>query len=144
MSLIVSLDCAIIPGYGTISRSLEESSEIDGVVGPNRLPGFEDRPSLPYINAIVKESLQWNLVAPLGGYSNDDYYTTSSQGIPQMATNNDGYNGYYIPKGAVVIGNAWSVVNNYSCSPTWLFCVRLYCMTPMFSTIQWNSDLNGI
>ena len=41
-------------------------AEIDAVVGPNRLPGFEDRPSLPYINAVVKESSRWNLVAPLG------------------------------------------------------------------------------
>ena len=26
-----------------------------------------------------------------------------------MSTNDDEYNGYYIPKGTVVIGNAWSV-----------------------------------
>ena len=42
-------------------------AEIDAVVGPNRLPDFHDRPSLPYINAIVKESSRWNLVLPLGG-----------------------------------------------------------------------------
>ena len=41
--------------------------EIDTVVGPNRLPDFHDRPSLPYINAIVKESMRWHLVLPLGG-----------------------------------------------------------------------------
>ena len=41
-------------------------AEIDSVVGPNRLPDFHDRPSLPYINAVVKESLRWNLVTPLG------------------------------------------------------------------------------
>ena len=41
--------------------------EIDAVVGPNRLPDFHDRPSLPYINAIVKESMRWHLVLPLGG-----------------------------------------------------------------------------
>ena len=43
-------------------------AELDAVVGPNRLPDFEDRPSLPYINAIVKESMRWHLVAPLGGF----------------------------------------------------------------------------
>ena len=42
-------------------------AEIDAVVGPNRLPDFHDRPSLPYIDAIVKESSRWNLVTPLGG-----------------------------------------------------------------------------
>jgi cytochrome P450 len=40
-------------------------AEIDAVVGPHRLPDFEDRPSLPYINAIVKESMRWHLVLPL-------------------------------------------------------------------------------
>ena len=41
-------------------------AEIDAVVGSNRLPDFHDRPSLPYINAVVKESTRWNLVTPLG------------------------------------------------------------------------------
>ena len=41
-------------------------AEIDAVVGPDRLPDFHDRPSLPYINAILKELLHWNLVVPLG------------------------------------------------------------------------------
>ena len=40
-------------------------AEIDAVVGQHRLPDFEDRPSLPYINAIVKESMRWHLALPL-------------------------------------------------------------------------------
>ena len=40
-------------------------AEIDAVVGPNRLPGFDDRPFLPYIDAVVKQSMRWHLVAPL-------------------------------------------------------------------------------
>ena len=40
-------------------------AEIDAVVGAHRLPDFEDRSSLPYINAIVKESMRWHLVLPL-------------------------------------------------------------------------------
>ena len=40
-------------------------AEIDAVVGQNRLPDFYDRPSLPYINAVVKELSRWNLVVPL-------------------------------------------------------------------------------
>ena len=43
-------------------------AEIDAVIGPNRLPDFEDRAFLPYVNAIVKESMRWQLVAPLGGF----------------------------------------------------------------------------
>ena len=41
-------------------------SEIDRVTGTDRLPSFKDRDSLPYLNALVKEVLRWNPVAPLG------------------------------------------------------------------------------
>lgn len=44
-------------------------AELDSVIGPGRLPDYNDRPLLPYINAIVKEVLRWNPVAPLGDYS---------------------------------------------------------------------------
>ena len=40
-------------------------AEIDAAVGPHRLPDFGDRPSLPYVNAIVKELVRWHLVLPL-------------------------------------------------------------------------------
>ena len=42
-------------------------AEIDDVVGPNRIPDFKDRSSLPYINAVIKELSRWNLVVPFGG-----------------------------------------------------------------------------
>lgn len=35
-------------------------AEIDRVVGPDRLPNFADRGSLPYIDWIVWECLRWN------------------------------------------------------------------------------------
>ena len=41
--------------------------ELDRIIG-NHLPKFNDRPNLPYINAMVKESLRWQLVTPLGIY----------------------------------------------------------------------------
>ena len=41
-------------------------AEIDAVVGPNRLPNFEDRPSMPYINAVMKETLRWHVIGPFG------------------------------------------------------------------------------
>jgi len=41
--------------------------ELDRVVGPNRLPTFDDEDRLPYIRAMVKETLRWRPVAVLGG-----------------------------------------------------------------------------
>lgn len=41
-------------------------AELDLVVGRDRLPTFDDRPRLPYIEAICREVLRWHMVAPLG------------------------------------------------------------------------------
>jgi len=46
--------------------------ELDRVIGPNRLPDFSDRKDLPYINALVKETMRWNVVLPLGTYASHD------------------------------------------------------------------------
>jgi len=35
-------------------------AEIDTVVGHDRLPNFNDRPSLPYIDRIVQETLRYS------------------------------------------------------------------------------------
>jgi cytochrome P450 len=40
--------------------------ELDAVTGRERLPTFEDRPRLPFIDAICKEVLRWKPVTPLG------------------------------------------------------------------------------
>ena len=50
--------------YSEVQKKAQ--AEIDAVVGQNRLPDFYDRPSLPYINAVVKELSRWNLVFPFG------------------------------------------------------------------------------
>jgi cytochrome P450 len=41
-------------------------AEIDAVVGLDRLPEFSDLDSLPYITAIVKETLRWRDILPIG------------------------------------------------------------------------------
>ena len=45
-------------------------AEIDAVIGSDRMPTFEDRANLPYINAIVKETIRWHPVAPMGKSEN--------------------------------------------------------------------------
>ncbi|EMD60309.1 hypothetical protein GGP41_008314 [Bipolaris sorokiniana] len=70
--------------------------ELDEFIGPNRTPTFEDEPHLPYIRALVKEVLRWRPVAVLGG-------------TPHASTEDDYYNGHYIPSGTTVIGNSWAI-----------------------------------
>jgi cytochrome P450 len=41
--------------------------ELDRVVGKDRMPTFDDEENLPYIRAMVKETLRWRPVAVLGG-----------------------------------------------------------------------------
>ncbi|EMD35350.1 hypothetical protein CERSUDRAFT_157058 [Gelatoporia subvermispora B] len=68
--------------------------ELDRVVGQGRLPNFSDRASLPYICAIVKECLRFVVVVPLG--------------VAHSTTEDDVYDGHFIPKGAIVMANQWS------------------------------------
>ena len=53
---------ALNPGKQRLAQA-----EIDNVVGLDRLPTIEDKSSLPYVNALIKETMRWHPVAPLGG-----------------------------------------------------------------------------
>ncbi|KAH7905755.1 cytochrome P450, partial [Hygrophoropsis aurantiaca] len=71
---------------------------IDSVVGSDRLPNFEDRSSMPYIDAILRETLRWNPTFPLG--------------LPHALLEDDIYEGYLFPKGAMIIPNAWAMTHD--------------------------------
>ena len=47
-----------------VQRKAQE--EIDRVVGHDRLPSSQDKKDLPYVNAIMKEVVRLNPIAPLG------------------------------------------------------------------------------
>lgn len=75
----------------TLFPDVQEAAqeELDRVIGKDRLPTSADKDLLPYIQAIVKEALRWHPVAPLA--------------VPHMASEEDVFQGYRIPKGAVVL-----------------------------------------
>jgi len=50
--------------YPDVQRKAQD--EIDKVVGKNRLPEFNDRPSMPYVEAMLLETMRWGIVTPLG------------------------------------------------------------------------------
>lgn len=65
--------------------------ELMRVVGPNRLPTYNDMCNLPYVRACVKEMLRMNpILAP---------------GIRHYADNDVVYKGHVIPQGTVLIAN---------------------------------------
>ncbi|GAD95937.1 predicted protein [Paecilomyces variotii No. 5] len=70
-------------------------SELDEVVGSSRVPSFEDIPRLPLVRAVAKEVLRWRPVVP--------------GNLPHRLTRDDEYEGYYIPKGAIIHGNQWAI-----------------------------------
>ena len=43
-------------------------TEIDNVVGTERLPDFDDETSLPYVSALVEEVMRLYSVAPTGAH----------------------------------------------------------------------------
>lgn len=71
---------------------------LDAAVGRERLPTFEDRPKLPYIDAIIEELLRWR---PAG-----------AAGVPHFSRVESLYNGYRIPANSVVIPNHWAMTRD--------------------------------
>lgn len=72
---------------------LRAQKELDRVVGTDRMPSFEDRDRLPYINALIKETLRWLPVVPIG---------TTHVTAEEMT-----YAEYRIPKGAYLLPAIW-------------------------------------
>ena len=67
--------------------------QLDSVLGGERLPDHSDLDDLPYIVAIVKETLRWAPPFPIG--------TT------HRLMEDDEYRGMLIPGGAMVVENIW-------------------------------------
>ncbi|KAF5692956.1 oxidoreductase [Fusarium denticulatum] len=67
--------------------------EIDSVVGTERLPQFEDRDNLPYVDALINESLRWIPVTPMG--------------VVHTADEDIYYKEFVIPKGASFLPATW-------------------------------------
>jgi len=69
--------------------------ELDRVVGRLRMPTIADRTSLPYVGALIKETMRWHPALPLG--------------IARRSAADDIYDGYLIPKDTIVMPNVWSI-----------------------------------
>ncbi|KAF8888380.1 cytochrome P450 [Gymnopilus junonius] len=74
--------------------------ELDAIVGQDRLPTFADQDQLIYIQAIIRETLRWNTVSPLGS--------------AHRLLEDDVYEGYFIPKDTIVLANVWEMNRDQS------------------------------
>ncbi|KZT04130.1 cytochrome P450 [Laetiporus sulphureus 93-53] len=77
--------------------------EMDKVVGEGRLPDYDDRDSLPYLECIIKELYRWNPPAPLG--------------LPHATTEEVEYRGYRIPTGTMLFQNIWGMMQDEESYP---------------------------
>jgi len=77
-----------------VQRAQEEMREVLGEAAPT----FADREKLPYMYAVVKETIRWVPVTPLA--------------FPHMAEGNDTYKGYDIPAGTLVFPSVWNMHRN--------------------------------
>ena len=82
--------------YPEIHRRAQ--AEIDAVVGTDRLPTFADREYLPYVNALIKEVLRCSPIIPIN--------------LPHKGIEDTIYNGYLIPKGALILVNIYSLLHD--------------------------------
>ncbi|ETW77266.1 cytochrome P450 monooxygenase 29 [Heterobasidion irregulare TC 32-1] len=80
-------------------------AELDEVIGHDRMPGYEDRDTLPYVRALINEILRWRPVAVLGGTAH-------------AVTEDDEYNGMFIPKGASVFANMAGIMQDPEMFPS--------------------------
>ncbi|PVF96178.1 cytochrome P450 [Serendipita vermifera] len=62
--------------------------EMDDQIGGGRLPSMAEIERLQYFNTAWKESMRWTVTVPLG--------------IAHVSTEDDVWNGYYIPKGSIM------------------------------------------
>jgi len=79
--------------YPEVQRRAQE--ELDSVIGRERLPTHEDRGLIPYTEAICREALRWQPVTPLG--------------VARSNLVDDVYDGWLVPKGTMVVWNAWAI-----------------------------------
>lgn len=99
--------------YPDVQKRAQE--EIDAAIGTDQLPTFEDRTSLPYVEAVLRETLRWHPVFPLGGLilcivCQDLTFACDESGLPHYTADSDVYNDQYIPKGLV-----FSVSHHFRC-----------------------------
>ena len=114
--IINTLEDMFAAGYETTSTTLrwaiaylvhhpecqkEIQSKLDEVVGRNRMPGLDDRPNLPLVQATIMETLRLGNIAETA--------------LPHYTLKDTSLAGYRVPKDTVVLVNLMNVHLDPSC-----------------------------
>lgn len=91
-SIITAFVQAMI-AYPEVQKKAQK--QIDEVVGEDRSPSWQDYSKLPYVAQCVKETMRWRPVTPLA--------------FPHALSEDDWVDGMFLPKGTVIIVNAWGM-----------------------------------
>ncbi|KAJ7625703.1 cytochrome P450 [Roridomyces roridus] len=102
-TIVSSLGTFVLAMLANPEAQKKAQEELDSVLSMQALPTFEDRESLPYVSALVKEVLRWENVTPFA--------------VSHRVTVEDEYRGYRVPAGSVVIGNTWALLHDEKVYP---------------------------
>ncbi|XP_078182668.1 cytochrome P450 98A1-like isoform X2 [Carex rostrata] len=95
---VISVEWAMAELVRNPHVQAKAQEELDRVVGRNRVMNETDFSKLPYLQAVVKESLRLHPPTPLM--------------LPHKATTDVKLGGYNIPKGANVLVNVWALARD--------------------------------
>ncbi|KIK64178.1 hypothetical protein GYMLUDRAFT_241366 [Collybiopsis luxurians FD-317 M1] len=103
VSVLTTFILAMLANPEALERA---QAEISSVVQPGEFPRFSDQQHLPFVTAIVKETLRWKNVTPLADI-----------GIPHASKFEDIYRGYRIPAGSIMVYNVWAMLHDENVYP---------------------------
>lgn len=99
--------------YPEVQKKGQEA--VDAALGGDRLPDFNDFGHIPYVDAIINETLRWVTVVYLIFYLYRNLFSQQPPlplSIPHSALEDDHYEGLFIPKGSIVVANICAILQD--------------------------------
>lgn len=87
---------SILAQYPDAQRKMQQ--ELDEVIGKDRLPMMQDKPNLPYVEAVIAEVARYVSYMPLA--------------VPHLTITEVSLGGFVIPAGTIVYFNIWAIHHN--------------------------------
>ncbi|KAF7377532.1 Cytochrome P450 [Mycena sanguinolenta] len=120
---VAVIACFVLAMTLQIPQQMKAQEELDAVLGAGVLPTLTDRDRLPYSNALFTEVLR--------------RYTSGSAGFPHVTDRDDVHEGYFIPKGTILVANTRAFFNDPKIYPDpEIFSPDRFLVSPSCKTTQ--------